>query len=111
MGRPPDDLMRRAFPECGWLRTVVLDPLLSTLAAMQLGRREAEVIECASRQPEPHAVLVDDLAGRRSAQAMGLVVVGTLSVVASACKTGQLGSFDEAVERLRSAGLDMSPAL
>jgi len=111
MEGPSDDPMRRALPACGWLQIVVLDPPLSALATMQLGKGEAAVIECASRQLEPHAVLVDDRAGRRAAQAMGLVVVGTLSVVASACRTGQFGSFDDAVDRLASAGLYISDEL
>lgn len=111
MARPPDDAMRRAFTECHWLRTVVLDPPLSSLATMQLGKGEAEVIECAIRQTEPHAILVDDRAGRRSAQALGLTVIGTLSVVASACKAGHLSSFDEAVDRLKFAGLYLSSDL
>ena len=111
MAGPTDDPMRRDIAACGWLRTVVLDPPLSSLATMQLGKGEAEVIECASRQPQPHSVLVDDRSGRRFAQALGLVVVGTLSVVASACKVGHLGSFDEAVNRLKSAGLYLSSDL
>lgn len=111
MAGPADDAMRRALTESNWLRTIVLDPPLSGLATMHLGKGEAEVIECAIRQAKPHAVLVDDRAGRRSAQALGLTVIGTLSVVAAACKVGHLSSFDEAADRLKFAGLYLSSAL
>lgn len=59
---PEVDPMRRSLPGCGWLHVVTLDPPLSPLAAMQLGRGEAEVIECAQRHTG-WAVLLDAQAG------------------------------------------------
>lgn len=107
---PADDPMRVALPGCGWLRFVALEPPLSPLAAMQLGRGEAEVIECARRQTDC-AVLLDDRAGRRAAQALGLRVFGTLSLVALAAQQGHVASFDDAVAKLRSAGLYASDSV
>ena len=110
MAGPESDPMRRSLPDCSWLRVVKLDPPLSPLAAMQLGRGEAEVIECAQRNTG-WAVLLDDRAGRRAARALGLRVFGTLSVVAVASQEGHIESFDTAAKRLRSAGLYASDQL
>ena len=107
---PADDPMRLALPGCGWLRVAVLEPPLSPLAAMQLGRGEAEVIEYACRQTDC-AALLDDRAGRRAAQGLGLRVIGTLSVAAFASQQGHIASFDDAVQRLRSAGLYASDSV
>jgi predicted nucleic acid-binding protein len=42
------------------------------------------------------------------AEALGLQVIGALGAVAAACRQGQFGSFEEAVGRLRAAGLHIS---
>ena len=105
-----DDAMKRALPNRVWLRAVVLAPPLSPLAAMQLGRGEAEAIEYARRQTDC-AILLDDRAGRRTAQALGLRLFGTLSVVAAASRQGYISSFEEALQRLRNAGLYVSEAV
>ena len=110
MAGPPDDPMRQAWRGCGWLKVVTLEPPLSPLAALQLGRGEAEVIEWAGRQRDC-AVLLDDRAGRRAARGLGLRVFGTLSLVAVAAQQGHVDSFDSAVGRLRAAGLYASDAL
>jgi predicted nucleic acid-binding protein len=104
------DAMKQAWPTCDWLRVVVLTPPLSPLAAMQLGRGEAEAIEYARRQPD-RAILLDDRAGRRAAQALGLRVFGTLSVAAIASRQGHVNSFDEALEQIRGAGLYVSDSV
>lgn len=104
MAGADEDAMKQALPGQGWLRAVVLEPPLSPLASMQLGRGEAEAIEYARRQTHC-AILLDDRAGRRTAQAFGLQVFGTLGVVAAASKQGHVDSFDDALDRLRRAGL------
>jgi len=110
MAGPDGDPMRQALPMHRWLRVVRLDPPLSPLAALQLGRGEAEAVEYARRQGNC-TVLLDDRAGRRTAQAFGLRVFGTLSVVAAAAKLGQVASFDQALDRLRGAGLYVSESV
>lgn len=67
---PAEDPMKLALPSCSWLAMVRLEPPLSPLAAWQLGRGEAEVIE----YPRLHGnlpVLLDDRAARRAAEAWG----------------------------------------
>ena len=107
---PPDDPMRRALPHCGWLRSAVLDLPLSPLAAWQLGRGEAEVIEYARLHPEV-AALLDDRAGRRAAASLGLKMHGTLGIVAMGAAHGHVSSFLDTVEQLKAAGLYASNAV
>jgi predicted nucleic acid-binding protein len=107
---PVDDPARISLPGCGWMRIAVLEPPLSPLAAIQLGRGEAEVIECARRQTDG-AVLLDDRAGRRVAKALRLRVLGTLSLAALAAQLGHIVSFDDAVTRLRAVGLYASDSV
>ncbi len=104
------DAMKKALPIQRWLRVVELTPPLSPLAAMQLGRGEAEAVEYARRHGDC-TVLLDDRAGRRAAHAFGLRVFGTLSVVAAASKQGHVRSFDETLDRLRGAGLYVSDSV
>ena len=66
-----------------------LEPPLSRLAVMLLGTGEAEAIEFARRQ-SGWTVLLDDRAGRRAAHALGLRVLGTLSVIAIASERRHL---------------------
>ena len=80
---------------------------MSPLATWQIGRGEAEVIEYARLHHEL-AALLDDRAARRAAEALGLKVYGTLSLVAIACKQKHIESFSAAVGKLKSAGLYVS---
>lgn len=104
---PDSDPMKQSFTRCSWLRIVELDPPLSPLAGMQLGNGEAEAIELARRQGEA-SLLLDDRAARRAAQLLGFKVIGSLGVLAVAGQRGLIGSFDEGVRRIRTAGLFVS---
>lgn len=84
-----------------------MDPAISPLSTWQTGRGEAEVIEYA-RLHGHLPVLLDDRAARRAAEALGLKVYGTLSVVAMAVKRRQVESFSSAVAKLKAAGLYVS---
>jgi uncharacterized protein len=101
---PEDDPMRRALPNCSWLKIVAIEPAISPLSTWQMGRGEAEVIEYA-RLHGPMPVLLDDRTGRRAATTIGLKVYGTLSVVAMAVKRGRIQSFASAVSKLKTSGL------
>ena len=58
----------------------------------------------------PGAVAVlDDLAGRRCAQALGLPIIGTLGLVLKAKLTGLIPSASEALDAITAAGLYISP--
>lgn len=101
---PLEDELRRILPDLPWLQCVRLDPPISPLASWHLGRGESEVIEYARLNPTTIALL-DDRAARRSAMAVGVPVYGTLSIIAQwVAKTATI-SLQEAVMKLRKAGL------
>jgi predicted nucleic acid-binding protein len=104
---PPGDPMREGLAGIEWIRRVRLEPPLSPLAVWHLGRGEAEVLEYA-RLHEGTAAVLDDCAGRRAARGLGVPVHGTLSLLAMGVKNGHVGSFPEAVQGLRQAGLYVS---
>jgi predicted nucleic acid-binding protein len=104
-----DDAARRLLPSLAWLEAVDLDPPLTVLAGLQLGRGEAEVIEWASRNRD-FTALLDDRGARRTARRMGISVCGTLGALALAVSTGVLPSFDSAVDAVRAAGLFVDEA-
>ena len=56
-------------------------------------------------------VVLDDRAARRSAQALGIGVRGTLGLVVLAKQIGSLASARPVVEQLRRSGLDLTDQL
>jgi len=107
---PQGDPMRQLLPETPWLRIVQVEPPLSPLAAWQLGPGESEVIEYARLHPGL-AVVLDDRAGRRAAQGLGLRLYGTLGVLALAVKRAAIPSFRAAADSLLKAGLRVAPSI
>lgn len=101
---PPNDPMRLLLDQDTWFQQVEPQAPLILLPKGDLGHGEAAVIEFA-RTHSNHAVLLDDYKARRIAQAMGLTVFGTLSIVARAAKAKPSSSFLGMVQRLRESGL------
>jgi len=58
-----------------------------------------------------HVILLDDLLARRTAQAAGLVVWGTLRVLLEAKSAGLIGSIGPIVDRLTESGMWISDEL
>jgi predicted nucleic acid-binding protein len=56
-------------------------------------------------------VILDDLAGRRCAQALGLRVIGTLGLIARAKRVGVVAEAAPVITAVREAGLYLSEAL
>jgi predicted nucleic acid-binding protein len=107
---PPGDPFKLALPGCSWITAVQLAPPISPLAVWQLGRGESEVIEYA-RLEKNLSVLIDDLSGRRAAQAVGLTVHGTVGVLGAAAANGYIDSFSFSVAQVKKAGLFISDSL
>lgn len=78
------------------------------IMAWDLGAGESAVIALTAMHPGAVAVL-DDLAGRRCAQALGLPIIGTLGLVLKAKRTGMIPSASEALDAITAAGLYISP--
>jgi predicted nucleic acid-binding protein len=77
------------------------------LMAWDLGAGESAVISLAAANSDAIAVL-DDLAARRCAQAVGLKIVGTLGLVLMAKRAGVIPSASKALNAIIAAGLFIS---
>jgi predicted nucleic acid-binding protein len=75
-----------------------------------LGPGESQVLALTSMVPGSRAVL-DDLDGRRCAQAFGLPVIGTLGVVLRAKRKGVIPAARPVIDHLRRVGLFASDQL
>lgn len=82
----------------------------SEIRSWDLGRGESQVLALTSLVPGTRAVL-DDLDGRRCAQAFGLPVIGTLGVVLRAKSKGILVAARPVISHLRRVGLYASDQL
>lgn len=101
-------------PACRWLQrpetAVYLQeaPHISDfVAAWGLGAGESSVLSLAGSLPEATAVL-DDLAARRCAMALGLRVTGTLGLLLMAKKHGCIANVSPALDAIVAAGLFIS---
>ena len=101
---PDDDPMRNQIDSFEWIEKVVLNPPLTPLAYWRLGLGESEVIEYARTQRNSVALL-DDRAARKVATALGVNVMGTLSVTIQEIRKERSLSIGAIVGRLRKAGL------
>jgi predicted nucleic acid-binding protein len=75
--------------------------------AWDLGPGESSVLSISEKVIDATAVL-DDLAARRRAYALGLPVVGTLGLVLMAKKQGMISSARQTLETIVAAGLFVS---
>ncbi len=107
--RGPGDPTLRALVESPWLivAEVSVPPLIQ---AWDLGPGESAVLAWAHAHPGALAVL-DDLAARRCATALGIPVRGTLGLVILAKQRGEIPAARPVVEALRRGGLYLSDAV
>ncbi len=97
-----------------WLQTDVgqralcdIGPTSSFVLAWDLGAGESSVLTAASASPDSVAVL-DDLAARRCALAIGVGVTGTLGLLLRAKNAGSIISLRQALDAVTKAGLFVS---
>lgn len=84
-------------------------PISNFVVAWDLGAGESSVISLAQSIPNAVAVL-DDLAARRCAQALGLSLTGTLGLILKAKRTGIISAVGPCLDAVSSAGLFITPA-
>ena len=102
-------------PAILWLKTpsgskavVDVEAPPALVLTWDLGAGEASVVTAALAAPESVPVL-DDLAGRRCALALGLPVIGTLGLLLKANRQGVIPALEPALVALREAGLYVGP--
>lgn len=103
------DEAARRLPELPWLirEPVKVSPRVK---AWNLGQGESAVLSHALAHP-PLRVVIDDRDARRTAQALGIPILGTGGVLLLAKRRGLLPSVSIALDKLRGAGLWLSDDL
>lgn len=104
-----DDPAARGLATASWARRapVTLEPQVQRWG---LGAGETAVLSLAMCKPDYTAV-VDDRAARRCAQVLSIPLIGTAGVIVLAKRRGFLGSVEEALIRLKDAGLWLAEGL
>lgn len=101
------DKAARAVSEAAWIEKRTSPPIPESVVAWDLGAGESSVIALAVQMPDAH-VVIDDLNGRKCALALGIGVIGTLGVIVSAHRQGQLADPRAVLLELRAAGMWLS---
>jgi predicted nucleic acid-binding protein len=96
-----------ALAESDWIERVAPIDLPPTITEWDLGSGESAVIAVALLISGSRPV-IDDLAGRRCALAVGLDVMGTLGVVIAAYRRGEIENARQVLLDLRASGMWLS---
>jgi predicted nucleic acid-binding protein len=105
--RGPEDPAAQAIASIPWLRVVDAPIVPPIILAWDLGLGESSVLAWCAARPGVEAI-VDDLAARRCATALGIPVRGTLGLVLLAKRYGRIVAARPVLEALRAAGMYLS---
>jgi len=105
-----EDPARRWMESEGQSFVEATRPVVSEVAAWDLGRGESHVLSEAHRR-DGWTSVVDDGAARRCAQGLDIPVIGSLGVLVVAEKIGVIEAVRPAVEALIEAGLHVDKAV
>lgn len=100
----------RAIERAEWVSVVDDVPVPSLIQSWDLGPGESAVLAMAHARPSTVAI-IDDLAARRCAAALGIAVRGTLSLVLSAKQSGVITAARPVLDRMVQAGMYLSDQL
>lgn len=103
------DPTARALATNSWIEVKPNETVPAEILAWNLGAGESAVLVLATLFPGGVAV-IDDLAGRRCAEAFGLPLRGTVGLVLSAKRAGRIAAARPILEQLRDGGMYLSNA-
>jgi predicted nucleic acid-binding protein len=107
LARGPTDVTARLLVKTPWLVQVDDPEIPPSILGWDLGRGESSVLALALAHPGAHAV-IDDLHGRRCAEALGIPLRGTVGLVLRARRARMITSARDAFEKLRAGGMYLS---
>jgi len=102
-----DDVTVQAVAQANWLVLVDAPPIPKIIQSYRLGAGESAVLALGSLSPNTEAI-IDDLAARRCASALGIPVRGTLGLVVMAKKRGIIPAAGPIIEQLIQSGMYLS---
>ena len=101
------DRAARAVREAAWMERVAPASVSTAVVEWDLGRGESDVI-AACLQIGGATPIIDDLAGRKCALALGLHPMGTLGLVIAAHRRGHIDDPRTVLLDLRASGMWLS---
>jgi predicted nucleic acid-binding protein len=105
--RGPTDLTAQIIDKMIWLVVVEDVPVPRLIQACDLGPGESSVLAWAYAYPGTE-MIVDDLAARRCAAALGIPARGTLGLILTAKKRGRIAAARPILETMRRSGMHLS---
>jgi predicted nucleic acid-binding protein len=105
--RGPTDITAQALQNTAWIVCIEDPPIPQLIQAWDLGAGESAVLAWAYAHPDTETI-IDDLAGRRCAAALGIPARGTLGLILTAKRRGRIPQARPVLERLRHAGMYLS---
>jgi predicted nucleic acid-binding protein len=105
-----NDAAARLVTESGWLERAAPVEIPVSVIEWDLGPGESSVIALALAISGARPV-IDDLAGRKCALALGLSVSGTVGIVVAAHRRGHIKDLRQVMLNLRSSGMWLSDAV
>ena len=104
------DVTAQMLAQTDWLVVTQTPAIPAVIQSWGLGVGESEVLTWAYNYPNTE-VIIDDLAARRCAQALGIPVRGTLGLVLTAKQRGVISEARPVLEQLRLSGMYLSERL
>jgi predicted nucleic acid-binding protein len=105
--RGPTDITVQALQNTPWIVRIEDPSIPRLIQAWDLGEGESAVLAWAYTHLGAEAI-IDDLAGRRCAAALGIPVRGTVGLILIAKRRGRITDARPVLERLRQAGMYLS---
>lgn len=105
--RGPEDPTARALKEVPWLKEIGPMEPHPRVAHWNLGPGETAVLSWALDHSGCVAI-IDDRAGRRCAEFLGIPFIGTLGIVLRAKRVGRVDSARLLIKKLQEAGMYLS---
>jgi predicted nucleic acid-binding protein len=104
------DPASRAIAEADWIERLATLPIPVSVLEWDLGPGESNVVAACLQIPAARPV-IDDLAARKCALAVGLSPIGTLGIVIAAHRRGHIENPRQVLLDLRTSGMWLSDSV
>lgn len=102
-----NDAAAQQLPTVSWIQRVQGIIIAPEVAAWDLGAGESSVLSFSLNYPN-YAAIVDDRAAKKCAQSLGIITLGTGSILLLAKRRGLIDAVTPRLEALKNTGLWLS---